>query len=223
MNSGTGKSIILITLSFIALTTGAFAGTQLLTKQVLTKVDAPAPLFTEDRIEFQGMTGALFSPCGVGPSTPHYNYEKTTLRLGWMLNSPDADGCWLDGNFEALIELSTNAAFSGFGNVHVGPTALVRYNFVQQGWKVIPYIQGGAGIVYSDGYENKNQRALGQGFEFTPQAAIGIRYLINDKWSANLEGNFEHISNASTASRNLGTNAIGGQVGVSYFFDKLWK
>ena len=223
MNNSFTKLMLSLILAFGGLASVLHAGGDIISKQILTAVDAKSSLFTEDRIEFQGMTGALFSSVGPGPKVPTYNYSKTTLRLGWMLNSPDGSGDWYDGNFEALGEISSNFVFGGFGNVHVGPTGLVRYNFVQPGWKVIPYIQGGAGIVYSDGYKDKDQRALGGMVEFTPQAAAGFRYLLNDEVSINLEANYEHISNAGIYSRNLGTNAVGGQVGVSYFFDKLWQ
>ncbi|MDD5261160.1 MAG: acyloxyacyl hydrolase [Methylacidiphilales bacterium] len=223
MKNGIGKLIGVSAAGLFCMTLSAWAGAGDLSKQVLTKVEPVAPLFTEDRIEFQAMQGALFSQNDIGPSIPTYDYAKTTLRLGWMLDTPAGDGSWYDGNFEAVMEISTNFVFSGFGNVHVGPTGLVRYNFVQPGWKVVPYVQGGAGIVYSDGYQTSSQRALGGCIEFTPQAGVGIRCLLNNNWSVDLEADFEHISNAGIYSRNLGVNAIGGQVGFSYFFDRLWQ
>lgn len=177
--------------------------------------------FVEDRITVQAVTGALFSPVGIGPDHPTFNYAQTNLRLGWMLNSPGEDHP-LRGNFEAILELSASGVFNGFGNVLIGPSALVRYNFVQPGWIVVPYIQGGAGIVYTDAYEDRSQRAIGQAIEFTPQASIGARFLVAEDWSVDVEGMFHHISNANLADRNKGINALGGFVGASYYFDKLW-
>jgi len=207
---------------FLGMTTALQAGNSL-TKEVLTHVESTQPLFTMDRIEFSAQTGALFSPIGLGPNTPTYNVSQTDLRLGWMLTSPSGKGEWYDGNVEAIAELATGVVFSHYGSFSVGPTGLVRYNFVQPNWKVVPYIQAGAGFVYSDAYENKDQKALGSGLEFTPQAAVGLRYLLNNNWSINAEADFIHTSNAGTASRNLGTNAVGGLLGFSYFFDKVWK
>jgi hypothetical protein len=34
---------------------------------------------------------------------------------------------------------------------------------------------------------------------------------------------FHHISNASIANRNDGVNALGGFIGATYYFDKLWQ
>jgi hypothetical protein len=194
------------------------------------EMSAPAALrpaledqrYVEDRITFQVVSGALFSPIGVGPDHPTFNYAQTNLRLGWMLNTPGQDHP-LRGNFEAIIELSTSGIFNGFGDIIIGPTALVRYNFVQPGWKVVPYIQGGAGIVYTDAYEDRTQDAIGQAIEFTPQASVGAKFLVAEDWSVDVEGMFHHISNASIASRNDGVNALGGFIGATYYFDKLWK
>lgn len=195
-----------------------------LSKQILTDVQdtsLPRSQFTEDRISVQLVTGALFSTTSVGPDVPTYNYSQTNIRLGWMLNTPSEEGPF-SGNFEALIDLSTSILFEGSGDVFVGPTALIRYNFVQPGWKVVPYIQGGVGIVYTDAYEDKTQNAIGQALEFTPQASIGCCYLINEDWSIDVEAMFHHISNANLAERNSGINSVGGFIGATYFFDKIW-
>ena len=66
------------------------------------------------------------------------------------------------------------------------------------------------------------QSAVGQAIEFTPQAGIGLHYFIGRIWSIDAEAMFHHISNAGISySRNGGTNAIGGFLGVTYFFDRL--
>jgi len=179
--------------------------------------------FKEDRISLQVVSGALFSPIGVGPDAPTFNYAQTNLRLGWMLNTPNPEGGFFAGNWEALIELSGSGIFDGPGDIIIGPTALVRYNFVQPGWKVVPYVQGGVGIVYTDAYEDRTQDAIGQAIEFTPQASVGLRVLVAEDWSVDLEGMFHHISNAGMSERNDGTNALGGLIGATYRFDKVWE
>ena len=109
------------------------------------------------------------------------------------------------------------------GNYIGGITALLRYNFVQPGWRLVPYVHGGVGIVYTDAYKDKTQRAIGQAIEFTPQCSLGFRYLIKKNWSLDAEAMFHHISNAGLDKRNRSINAIGGFVGVTYFFDEIWK
>jgi lipid A 3-O-deacylase len=185
--------------------------------------EEPPLRFVEDRISVQLVSGVLFSPVGIGPDAETLNTSQTNLRLGWMLNSPSEDAHPLRGNFEALIELSTSGIFEGAGSLMIGPTALVRYNFVQPDWKVVPYVQAGVGMVYTDAYKDRNQDEIGQALEFTPQASVGLKILLSRDWSIDVEGMYHHVSNASIASRNDGVNALGGLIGATYYIDKLWK
>lgn len=202
---------------FLCLT--VHAGDTMATTQLKKPIVTDTSLFQEDIIEFQGISGASFSPVLGASDRPTFNYAPTILRFGWMLNTPEGDSFYR-GNFEALADLYTAGIFDGAGGLIIGPTALVRYNFVQPGWKFVPYIQGGAGIVYTDAYKNHGQSLIGQAFEFTPQASVGVRYMIDNNWSINLEGMFHHISNANLASRNVGVNSVGAFLGVSYLFDR---
>lgn len=189
--------------------------------------DLSSRLFQEDRITLEFMTGAMFSPCGLGPHEPVYNYQQNNVRLGWMLVSPDdKENPFRDtpfrGNFEALFETTGSYVWETFGTYMVGITGLIRYNFVQPGWIVVPYIQGGAGVIYTNARNWSNQEAIGGNWEFTPQFAGGLKFLIDDNFSFNIEGAFQHISNACTSARNEGVNAYGGFAGFTYYFDKLW-
>lgn len=190
--------------------------------------DLTTRLFREDRITLEFMAGAMFSPCGLGPSVPVYNYQQDNIRLGWMLDSPDSWGPCADrdnplrGNFETLLEVTGSYVWESFGTYMTGITGLVRYNFVQPNWIVVPYVQGGAGIIYTNARNWSNQSAIGGNWEFTPQFAGGLRFLIDENFSFNLEGAFQHISNAGTSARNFGVNAYGGFAGFTYYFDKIW-
>jgi hypothetical protein len=189
--------------------------------------DLSSRLFQEDRITLEFMTGAMFSPCGLGPHEPVYNYQQNNVRLGWMLVSPDdKENPFRDtpfrGNFEALFETTGSYVWETFGTYMVGITGIVRYNFVQPGWIVVPYIQGGAGVIYTNARNWANQEAIGGNWEFTPQFAGGLKFLIDDNFSFNIEGALQHISNANTSARNEGVNAYGGFAGFTYYFDNLW-
>jgi len=191
--------------------------------------DLASYIFVEDRITLEFMTGAMFSPVGIGPTVPVFNYQQNNVRLGWMLDSPDSWGPQagrddpLRGNFEAVLEATGSYIWESFGTYMVGITGLVRYNFVQPGWIVVPYVQGGAGIIYTDARNWSNQEAIGGNWEFTPQAAVGMKFLLDKNWTFNVEGSFQHISNANTSARNQGVNALGGLVGFTYVFDKTWN
>jgi hypothetical protein len=190
--------------------------------------DLASYIFVEDRITLEYMAGAMFSPCGVGPVAPVFNYQQNNVRLGWMLDSPDSWGPQagiddpLRGSFEAILEATGSYVWHSFGTYMVGITGLVRYNFVQPNWVVVPYIQGGAGIIYTNARNWSNQDAIGGNWEFTPQFAGGLKFLLDKNWTFNIEGSFQHISNANTSARNEGVNAYGGFVGFTYVFDKIW-
>ena len=191
--------------------------------------DLASYIFVEDRITLEFMTGAMFSPSGIGPVVPVYNYQQNNVRLGWMLDSPDSWGPQaglndpLRGNFEAILEATGSYVWYSFGTYMVGVTGLVRYNFVQPNWIVVPYIQGGAGVVYTNARNWADQDAIGANVEFTPQFAGGLKFLLDKNWTFNIEGAFQHISNANTSARNQGVNAYGGFVGFTYVFDKIWS
>lgn len=184
-------------------------------------VDCFAEAFAKHHATLQLLGGAYFSPVGLGPKTqPRFNFAPIDLRLGCMLYSPCPDDCCLRGNIEALLELTAAPVIYGFGDIVTGPTILLRYNFVQPDWRLVPYLQAGGGFTYNDGYRDKSQRALGQAGEFYLQATAGFHYLLSSHCSIDLEGGYLHISNAGTNDRNGGINALGGSLGITYFFGK---
>jgi len=180
-------------------------------------------LFTEDRISLQFSLGALFSPVGFASRTDVFNYAQFNVRLGWMFSSPSDSQSIFRGNHQAIFEVSNSYIWKGFGNYIGGITLLYRYNFVQPDTSFIPFFQAGAGVVYTNGYKEYPQTAIGQAIEFTPQSSLGLSYLINKNWSAEIEFMFHHISNAGLDERNHGINAGGGFLSITYYFDKLWK
>src|SRR5207237_7323573 len=123
-------------------------------------------------------------------------------RLGCMLYSPWPDHCCIRGNIEAILELTAAPVFFGFGDIIVGPTALLRYNFVQPDWRLVPYLQGGGGFTYNDGYRDKTQRALGQAGECYLQAAGGLHFLLIAHCAVDLEGRSLHSYNSGFDERN---------------------
>jgi hypothetical protein len=184
-------------------------------------VGADDETFTRNRLSLQVLGGAYFSPAGIGPRVqPRFNFAAIDVRLGWMLYCPCPDHCILRGNVEALLELAVDPVFFGFGSIVTGPSVLLRYNFVQPDCKLIPYVQGGVGIVYNDAWRDHTQRAVGQQWEFYLQAMAGIHCMLHPKWSLDLEGGLLHISDANQSDRNGGVNALGGSLGLTYYFGK---
>jgi lipid A 3-O-deacylase len=172
--------------------------------------------FTRGRWSFEVNGGCYFSQPGIGPRTPTFDFAPINLRLGLMLTNPCFPG-WMHGNCEALVEFSTAPIVDGFGDIVVGPTALLRYNWVQPGRRWVPYLQGGAGFVYNNAFEDRSQRAIGEAVEFALKAAVGCHFFVRDNLSLDIEGGYIHISNADLASRNLGINAVGGSLGITLY------
>ena len=187
------------------------------------KHESAQETYTKGRLSLQLVSGVLNSFTRFPEGSPVFGYAQTNLRLGWMIQSPSRSQSFWRGNWEVIGEVTNSIIYKGFGSYIGGITALLRYNFVQPGWRFIPYVHGGFGIVYTDAYKDKTQQAIGQAIEFTPQCSLGFRYLINKNWSFDGEAMFHHISNANLADRNRTINAVGGFVGVTYFFDKVWK
>lgn len=184
--------------------------------------DSFSGLFVKNRLSAQFVAGALFGPVSWMHDHATFNYAQTNLRFGWMATDPKERKYFGRGNFELLFELTNSIIFDGWGNYVRGFTLLGRYNLLLSDPKWVPYFQIGAGIIVNDVYKDMSQIEIGQSVEFTPQASIGLRYFMSRQWTVDVEAMFHHISNAGFSERNGGTNAVGGFLGVTYFFDELW-
>src|SRR5262249_27652201 len=100
------------------------------------------------------------------------------------------------------------------GSYMAGFTAMARYNFVQPGWRWVPFVQGGGGAELTD----FDEFLLGERFNFNLDVGVGVRYFIRPNWSLNGEFRYQHLSNAKLAEHDIGINAVGPMIGLSYFF-----
>jgi hypothetical protein len=206
-------SLLLLGLPFV------HAGEPDHSKSITVATTEPTP-FDKGGRELILSGGFLYSPIVATGGRPVLNYAQGDLSLGWMLTSPAPGfGCdWLRGNWEPLANLFGAGIIRGSNGFLAGGRFLMRYNFVQPDSKWVPFFQLGAGGLGDDVYRQHDQRLIGSGFEFTLVADAGVRYFITPKCAAILMADFEHISNAGTASRNLGVNAGGGTLGIGFFF-----
>jgi hypothetical protein len=164
----------------------------------------------------QIMAGAYFSS-RPGPRVPSFDYVPVSVRFGWMLTDP-ADAWWGHGNYEWLCDTTGAAIYSDYGHWFAGQVYYLRYNFVEPGSMIVPYSQFGLGWVLNDAYRDQTQRAIGALFEFYLHYEVGVKCFLAPNLSLDLEGGIQHISNANTASRNMGVNAFGGAIGFTYYF-----
>ncbi|HJZ91011.1 MAG TPA: acyloxyacyl hydrolase [Gemmataceae bacterium] len=174
-------------------------------------------IFSPGATSVQVVAG-VYSSVKLGPTIPTFTYYPVSIRHGYMLTAPsDTDSKWR-GNWEFLCDLTVAAITSHYGHYLVGPSFFLRHNFVQPDAVVVPYGQLGAGFLLNDAHQDETQSAIGSFFEFYLHAEIGLKYFVCKNLSLDIEGGFQHISNARLADRNLGVNAMGAQVGFTYYF-----
>lgn len=169
--------------------------------------------FQRNKYELSLSSGIMFSPVGADRERHTVNYTLSGLQLGWMLTDVN-DAGWLRGNVELAGEAMGGTVFKGRGSYLAGGTFWVRYNFVQPDWRWVPYVQAGAGAEGTD----MDQRLIGENFNFNLGIVAGLRYFASEKWAVNAECRYQHISNAKIARRDIGINAVGPVLGLSYFF-----
>lgn len=169
--------------------------------------------YQKGTLELQTGAGAFFS----FGDREEINYASEYLRAGWMLSNVHGHGL-LRGNWQGLIEVFGGEVFVGPGTGFVGGSLIGRYNFVQEQARLVPYFQLGGGGMYDDIYRNRSQHIIGSGFEFLLRTGFGLRWHLTPKCALFAETEYQHISNANTASRNVGNNAFGATVGFSWFF-----
>jgi lipid A 3-O-deacylase PagL len=174
--------------------------------------------FSRHAHEFENVTGGFFLFDRGGNERPSIDYALETARFGVMLNGPSGSGI-LRGNFEFLGEVFAGPIFYGPGNVAAGFTLLLRYNFIQPLAVVVPYVQLGAGLVYSDIEQGAaSGNAVSLPVNFNLQFTGGLRFNLNARWSILAEAGYRHISNASIKSPNYGIDQLGGAFGFAVAF-----
>jgi hypothetical protein len=144
---------------------------------------------------------------------PNCDYAFGYAEAGYMITEPKGDG-FFRGSLELAPEIWGAGVYQGPGSYIAGATLLFRYNFVQPGWRVVPYIEAGGGGTFL----NIPHSYDGKDFNFNLDGAIGLRYFLTEKCSINAEYRLQHISNADLWDHNVGLNADGPAVGFSVFF-----
>ena len=174
--------------------------------------------FARGSCELENMFGSYYLFDRGGKERVSVDNVVDSVRFGIMLYNPNGTSL-LRGNFEFVSEIFGGAIFHGPGNVVAGASIFLRYNFIQPGSRLVPYFQFGGGGVYTDiAHGEASSNAISQNYNFNLQWILGLRYLINPKWSLNLEGSYRHISNAGLSDPNYGIDQLGGALGVGYSF-----
>ena len=174
-------------------------------------------------------SGVLFS--NVRTNDPHNNCTVIPIDLTAALAVDDvslddfAGGVFrgytdflFRGSYDPVL---SNGAETWLGGISVGP----RYNFVQPGWRIVPFVEGTVGIMFTDAnpqfFPNNGQNGLGQDFNFMFGVAAGFRYDITETFFTRLSVNYLHVSNAGMsepAVQNKPIDALGPQLSFGVRF-----
>ena len=209
---------LLACLATFALAGGVHAGVDA-SKSSVVPVASADTAFEKGSFDLQVMSGVLFSVQRTTFLRPNLDYDLGVIRVGYMLDSTYGHG-FLRGNDEFMLEAAGGSIWVGPGSGLGGLSLIYRRNFL---WpsvqpRLVPYLDFGAGAVYSDAYHTHPQRELGSPGEFDLQAGLGLRFRLTRVWSIDAEANFRHLSNADISGRNYGSNDIGGLIGLSRSF-----
>src|SRR5678815_1543705 len=169
--------------------------------------------------EIEFGVGVFGSPWSEGTvERPDMAFAIGEVRAGWMLSNPRGEG-FLRGNWECLLAAFGGGILDGPGDLLVGTEMLLRYNFVQPGSRLVPFIQFGGGGIYSDAAnDDPIQHLIGSDLSFILEGEIGLRWKLNERSAIHCGLDYRHISNAGLARHNAGVNALGGLIGIGIFY-----
>jgi hypothetical protein len=209
----------LFTITFFCLSVASLQAQEPSDKD-LYKLDAvPRDMgsFHENRVEVGIETGQLFD---VGGGTPRYHIAPQILTVHWQLDDIGNEG-WRRGNTEFIFSGYFTPVIKGIEDRYIGALWGPRYNFVQEGWDIVPYLGARVGIGFNDSRSNQQQKGQGQDFVFTFMVEVGAKYIINDQLNVGLGVMYQHFSNAGLSEPqriNYGLDTLGPVLSLNYGF-----
>jgi hypothetical protein len=147
----------------------------------------------------------------LSPNPIHYHLATQLLALRYRLTN--ASGPWfLRGSLESSATVVATTIVRGPENYFAGFALGLRYDFVQPGARLVPFIEmrGGPGATDSRGGYDQQQQDL----VFTYLLSGGVRYDFSSRWSVTVGAMDQHFSNAYLAPRNYGFDSLGVTLGV---------
>lgn len=167
-------------------------------------------------------SGVTFSNVRNGQPNQAYTIVPFTLSASLKIDDVSLDnflGGVLRGYTEFYFSGDYDQIVRGPENHYEGIMVGPRYNFVQPGWKIIPFVEGGVGIGFAD--SNPAWGGLGQDFNFSFSAAAGVKYNICDDWFVRLTCEYQHVSNAGLSEpqfQNHPIDSLGPKLSFGYSF-----
>lgn len=134
-------------------------------------------------------------------------------HFGYVLTDERGSG-WLSGNLELLAEPTLIHLDASKSATVGGLAGLGRWIFSGAS-NVRPYLEGGVGVLGG----KVDLRQTNCDLNFILQGGAGAMVFVSESTALTLGYRFQHISNASRCTSNLGLNSSMFIVGVSYFFE----
>lgn len=200
----------------------AKAGTEMNDSKDMKGVSAPEcnPLDKDWTLELG--SGTTFSNVRSGQPNQAYTIVPIDLTASLKLDDVSLDN-FAGGVFRGYSEFFFRGQYQqivrGPENHYEGAMFGPRYNFVQPGWKIIPFVEGSVGFGFAD--SNPAQGGLGQDFNFSFGVGAGFKYQINCNWFMRLGAYYQHMSNAGLSepqSPNHPIDSVGPVLSVGYAF-----
>lgn len=174
--------------------------------------------YAENKTSASLTAGPLFD---VGGNTSEDLLSATMLSWHWQLDDVGNPG-WRRGNTEWVTSAYFHPVWDGTESRFLGGAFGPRYNFVQEGWKVVPYIGAQVGFGFTDSRDNGALTgAQGQDFVFTFMVETGVRYALSERIDISLGALYQHVSNAGLSEpgqTNYGLDVLGPTVALHYKF-----
>lgn len=202
------RPLAIVSAAILAFTTLAEAGNEAVSRRIGGSTEIVAPSF-EVAVETSYLWGAIANPNS-------YELASLFLTARWRWGMINRDS-WLRGYNQVYFLAMGEPIIRGPENYYYGVSAGMRYNFVQPGWRVTPYISGGVGLGWIDSHADVFG-AQGQDFTFNILTAVGISYRVNEKLTVTAGALYQHLSNGGQTEPNPSLNLFGPQVGLTWNF-----
>jgi hypothetical protein len=135
-----------------------------------------------------------------------YKFATEILSARYRLTE-NAGPLFLRGNLEFGIGPMFTAIVNGPESYFVGAVGGFRYNFVQPGARLMPYLELRGGIGKSD--SRKIYKSLQCDATLTYLLGGGFRYQLTSRWSVAVGAIDQHLSTGYFAKRDYGSDALG--------------
>lgn len=202
------RFVIALFVLTLAASPRADAGNEAVSSRLRQNGDLDAPTL-EIASESAFLWGSLANPNSYEVAAQFF-----TARLRWGKIDHDS---WLRGYNQVYFLGMVEPILRGPENFYYGISMGFRYNFVQPGCRLQPYVSGGVGLGWIDSHDDV-YGAQGQDFTFNILSAMGVSYQVNDHLKLTVGALYQHLSNAGQTDPNPSLNLFGPQAGVTYSF-----